>query len=111
MTHRDSVLKKLGLSKDGHYSLMQLSTFSGVPLSILERVYSRGLGAAASNPQSVRIRGTFVKNPDMKRFPRSARLSAPQWAMARVYSFLDKGRTYYTADADLAREAAVMRGQ
>jgi len=25
------------------------------------------------------------------------------WAMARVYSFVDRGKTFYTADADLAR--------
>jgi len=28
-----------------------------------------------------------------------------QWAYARINSFLTKGKTYYTADADLAKKA------
>jgi hypothetical protein len=40
----------------------------------------------------------------MSRYPRSARLTKEQWSLARVYSFLDKGATFRTADADIARE-------
>jgi hypothetical protein len=29
-----------------------------------------------------------------------------QWGYARVYSFLLKGKTYYTADADLANKSS-----
>jgi hypothetical protein len=32
-------------------------------------------------------------------------MSAEQWGMARVYSFLNKGKTYETTDADLAKRA------
>lgn len=74
-------------------------------MRVLQEVYNRGIGAWKSNPTSVRIQGSFAKNPDMGRYPRSARLPKEQWAMARVYSFLDRGKTYWTADADLARSA------
>jgi hypothetical protein len=74
-----------------------------VPRSALLDVYRRGYAAATSNPQSVRLKKDFSKNPNMGAFPRSARLSNEQWGMARVYSFLDKGKTYHTADADIAK--------
>ena len=60
------------------------------------------MGAWGNNPESVRLKGSYAKDPNMTKFPRAARLSAPQWAMARVYSFLNKGKTYKTADSDLA---------
>ena len=105
MTHRESLLRKLGLPMTAHPSMDVLARMTGVPRAILQQVYNRGVGAWKSNPQSVRIKGSFAKNPDMARYPISSRLSKEQWAMGRVMSFLDRGRTYYTADADLARLA------
>ena len=84
-THRERVLKRLGLKDEGH-SLAELSKASGVPESILQQVYNRGIGAYKTNPTSVRLRGSFKKNVDA---PMSQKLSKEQWAMARVYSFLD----------------------
>ena len=98
------MLRKLGLPLTEHPSLRELSIYTGVPLKALEAVRDRGHGAWRTNPESVRIKGTFAKNPDMGRYPRSARLSAAQWGMARVWSFLDRGRTFHTADADIARD-------
>jgi len=106
-THRLNVLRRLGLPPDTHLSLAALAGLTGVPRAALQAVFDRGVGAARTNPQSVRIRGTFSKNPDMSKFPRSSRLSEEQWAYARVYSFLDKGTTYHTADADIARRYGV----
>jgi hypothetical protein len=103
-THRESVLRKLGLPLNEQLSLRELSIYTGVPLRAVEEVRNRGVGAWKTNPESVRLKGSFAKNPDMGRYPRSARLTKEQWSMARVYSFLDKGRTFYTADADIARE-------
>lgn len=105
MTHKESLLRKLGLPMSAAPSLEDLSRLTGVSKSILQQVYNRGIGAYKSNPQSVRLAGSFAKNPSLARYPMAARLSKEQWAKARVYSFLDKGRTYFTADADLAREA------
>jgi len=86
MTHRDNVLKRLGLSFDKGHSLDELSRRSGVPKRILQEVYNRGIGAYKSQPTSVRLSGSFVKNVNA---PMSMKLSKEQWAMARVYSFLD----------------------
>jgi hypothetical protein len=59
---------------------------TGIPKKILDEVYYRGVGAYKTNPKSVRPN---VKSPE-------------QWAMARVYAFVMKGKTYKTADKDLA---------
>jgi site-specific DNA-cytosine methylase len=60
-THRENVLEELGLEDKG-YSLKELADASGVSKSILQKVYNRGIGAYKSNPQSVRMKGTFKKN-------------------------------------------------
>lgn len=84
-THRKRFLKKNGL-EDKPYSMKQLSTISKVPMKILNEVYKRGIGAYKTQPSSVRLKGSFVKGV---KAPMSAKLSKEQWAMARVYSFLD----------------------
>lgn len=102
MTHRTNVLMKLGLPVDIHLSLPMLASFTHTPLTALQEVYNRGIGAWKTNPQSVRLKKDFSKNPSLAKYPRSARLTKEQWAYARVYSFLDKGTTYFTTDKDIA---------
>lgn len=85
MTRRENFLKKKGLT-DRSYSLKELSKISGIPIITLQVVYNRGIGAYKTNPESVRMLGTFEKGVDA---PLSMKLSKEQWAMARVYSFLD----------------------
>jgi hypothetical protein len=85
MTHRENVLRRLGL-KDQGYSLSALSKYSGIPHKILSDCYIRGLGAYKTQPLSVRMKGTFKKGVQA---PMSQKLSAPQWAMARCYSLVD----------------------
>lgn len=85
LTHRERVLKKYGLEDKG-YSVEDLAEITGVPQRILQEVYNRGIGAYKTNPTSVRMRGTFKKNVVA---PLSRKLSKEQWAMARLYSFLD----------------------
>ena len=97
VTHKQRVLKRYGLPDTGH-SLEELAKVSGYSRGTLQQVYNRGIGAYKSNPQSVRMKGTFEKGVNA---PMSQKLSKEQWAMARVYSFIDKGKTYYTTDADL----------
>ena len=104
-THRERYLKKVGLSSKESHSLSELSKVSKVPESILQEVYNRGIGAWKTNIESVRLKKDFSKNPDTSKFPRAARLTKEQWGIARVYSFLNKGQTYKTADSDLARQA------
>lgn len=104
LTHRQRVLRRLGLPDSTHLSLNQIATLTGVSRAALQDVFNRGIGAARTNTESVRIKGTFEKNPDLSKYPRSSRLSDEQWAFARVYSFLDRGTTFHTADADIARK-------
>ena len=86
MTHKENVLRRLKLDFSKGHSLAELSRASGVPMRILQEVYNRGIGAYKNNPQSVRLKGSFVKNVNA---PMNMKLSKEQWAMARVYSFLD----------------------
>jgi hypothetical protein len=79
---------------DETYSLSDLAMISGIKKSVLQEVYNRGIGAYTTNPQSVRLKGSFKKNVAA---PMSKKLSKEQWAMARVYSFLD-GNTKHDQD-------------
>ncbi len=95
-THRQNVLRRLSLPDKSH-SLAQLAKASGVPKHILQEVYNRGIGAYKTQPKSVRLKGSFVKNVAA---PMSKKLSKEQWAYARVYSFLDGNPRH---DEDLRR--------
>jgi hypothetical protein len=84
-THRESVLKKYNLA-DKSYSIDELAKITSVPKSILQEVYNRGVGAYSTQPKSVRLKHSFVKNVDA---PMSKKLSKEQWGYARLYSFLN----------------------
>jgi hypothetical protein len=103
MTHRESVLKTWKL-EDKSYSLKKLASITSVPLSTLQEVYDRGLGAHSTQPKSVRLKGSFVKNVDA---PMKKKLSPQQWAMARVYSFLNGNPKH---DNDLRKNIESMTG-
>jgi len=85
LTHKKRVLKKYGLEDEG-YSLTELAKITGVSRKTLQEVYNRGIGAYKTNPLSVRMKGSFKKNVNA---PMSQKLSKEQWAMSRVWSFLD----------------------
>jgi hypothetical protein len=94
--------KKHGLPIDEDLSLADISRLSGFPRQALQEVYNRGIGAWKSNPESVRLQGSFKKDASA---PRSARLGKEQWAMARVYSFVMKRQsTFGGADKDVAKK-------
>lgn len=80
----------------------EVSKLSGIKISILDDVYDRGIGAYKSNPESVRTK-SGAKNP---KAPLSKKMSKEQWAMARVYSFVNKveGRKKLNHDLDLAKK-------
>ena len=63
-------------------------------MSILDKVYDRGIGAHKTNPSSVRNVKGVKGGPGKKMSPQA-------WAMARVYSFVMGGKTRTTADKDL----------
>jgi hypothetical protein len=103
-THRESVLKLLGLPKDTSLSIEELAEHTDLPVEALDEVFRRGVGAWKTNIASVRLKKDFSKNPNLSKYPRSARLGKEMWGMARVYSFVDKGKTFHTADADIAEK-------
>jgi len=89
MTNKHKFNKKYKLSKDNPNSKKDISKLTKIPMSILDDVYDRGVGAYKTNPASVR--------PSVK--------SKEQWAMGRVYSFVMKQKgTWGKADKDLAEK-------
>ena len=101
-TNRLKFLRKHSLPADTSLSLNEIASLSGMPVGALKKVYEKGLGAYATNPESVRLKGTFKKDPSA---PLSRKLSAPQWAMARVYAFVMKTRKVFTgADRHIAEQ-------
>jgi len=90
--HRLNFFRKYNLEEKG-YSLQQLSKISKISLSTLQKVYDRGIGAYKTNRTSVRLKGSFKKNVNASY---KVKLSKEQWAMARVYSFLDGNKKHDT---------------
>lgn len=82
LTNKQKFNKKYKQKLNEPNSKKDISKLSGVSMSILDDVYYRGLGAFKSNPGRRAVSG-------------------PQWAMARIYSFVVGGKTQKTADADL----------
>jgi hypothetical protein len=103
-THKQNVLRALELPKDSSLSMEELAEHTDLPIEALQEVYNRGVGAWKTNIASVRLKKDFSKNPNLSKYPRSARLSKEQWGMSRLYSFIDKGKTFRTADADIAHK-------
>lgn len=66
-------------------SLKDKSKASGVPLQYLQKSYNRGLAAWRTGHRPG--------------------ATQQQWGYARVHSFLECGKTYWTTDSDLAEKA------
>lgn len=101
-TNKEKFNKKYGFPKDKGHSKSEISRITGIPISILNQVYDRGVGARKSNPESVRSESTGKKvgGRSLK-----GKMSAEQWAFGRVYSFVMKQPgTWGKADKDLAEK-------
>ena len=86
-TNKHKFNEKYKQPKNQANSKKDISKLTGIPMSILDDVFDRGVGAYKSNPGSVR---PSVKSPE-------------QWAFGRVYSFVMKQKgTWGKADKDLA---------
>jgi len=97
VTNKEKFNMRYKQPKSKSNSKKDISKLTGISMSILDKVYDRGLGAHRTSPQSVRsLSGKKVGGTSLK-----GKMSAPQWAMARVYSFAVGGKTRQTADADL----------
>lgn len=82
-TRTSSYTQKFRKMYPGVKSLPEIAKATGVPLKTLKTVYNRGLAAWRTGHRPG---------------------ASPQaWGYARVHSFVTKGRTYYTADANLRK--------
>jgi hypothetical protein len=96
-TNKQKFNKRYGQPLNKPNSKKDISKLTGISMSILDKVYDRGVGARKTNPQSVRsLSGKKVGGKSL-----AGKMSAEQWAMARVYSFAVGGKTRQTADRDL----------
>ena len=77
--------KKISKSSIKGMSFKEKAKFTGIPESILKMVYNKGLAAWRTGHRPGATQA--------------------QWGHARVNSFIMKGKTYYTADAHLVKEA------
>lgn len=100
-TNREEYFKRHNITKDS-LSKTEIARISKIPKSIIDDVYDRGIGAYKSNPESVR---TKTGKKDAKA-PMSKKMSKEQWAMSRVYSFVNKieGKRKLNHDTDLAKK-------
>lgn len=101
-TNKNKFNKKYGFKLDEGHSKAEISRLTGIPKSILDQVYDRGVGARRTNPESVRsaTTGKKVGGRSLK-----GKMSAEQWAMGRVYAFVMKSKgTWGSADKDLAEK-------
>jgi len=101
-TNKNKFNKKYGFKLDEGHSKAEISRLTGIPRSILDQVFDRGVGARRTNPESVRsaTTGKKIGGRSLK-----GKMSAEQWAMGRVYSFVMKQPgTWGRADKDLAEK-------
>ena len=82
-TKTSSYTQKFRKLYPGVKSLPEIAKATKIPLKILRTIYNRGLAAWRTGHRPG---------------------ASPQaWGYARVHSFVVKGKTYYTADADLRK--------
>jgi hypothetical protein len=82
-TRKSSYSERFHKKYPGVKSLSEISKATGVPVKTLQTVYDRGMAAWRTGHRPG--------------------ASAQAWGMARVHSFVLHGKTYRTADADLAK--------
>ena len=82
-TRKSSYTERFHKKYPGVKSLSEISKATGVPVKTLQTVYDRGMAAWRTGHRPG--------------------ASAQAWGMARVHSFVLHGKTYRTADADLAK--------
>ena len=101
LTYKQQYNDKYGFKRDTPHSKKDISKQTGIPLRILDEIFDRASGARRNNPSSVRRAsdGKKVGGKSLK-----GKMSAEQWGFSRIYSFVMKGKTYKTADKDLADE-------
>lgn len=97
MTNKEEYNKRHRFKKDEPHSKKEISKISNVPMKVLDQVYDNGIGAYKTNPKSVRSQ---VKSKE-------------QWAMARVYSFVNKveGKKKLNHDRTLLKDIPKLKNK
>jgi len=104
-TNREQFLKNHNIPTSQSLSTPEIARIAKMPLPALMESEKRGAGAYKTNPESVRVKGSFAKNPNLSVVPISGRLSQQQWAKGRAYAFANKSKkVYYGADDDIRRK-------
>jgi len=87
-THRTQFIKRHNLDTSKSMSISQISKVSKIPVSILNEVRDRGVGAWKTNGAEARKRG----------------MGKEQWSYARIFAFVNKIEkgTKLNHDTDLA---------
>lgn len=83
-TRRSSYTERFHKKYPGVKSIPEIAKATGISKSILQEVYNRGMAAWRTGHRPG--------------------ASQAAWSYARLHSFILKGKTYRTADADLARQ-------
>jgi hypothetical protein len=105
-TNREKFLAKHNLPRDESLSLHEIASYSRMPVAALRKVYEKGVGAYHTNPESVRLKGSFKKDASA---PLSRKLSPQQWGMARVYAFVMKTpKVFAGADRHIAEDYSLL---
>ena len=107
ITNKDKYNVRYGFSKGSSHSKNDISKTTGIPIRFLNKVYARGSAARRNNPQSVRraTDGKKVGGSSLK-----GKMSAAQWSMARIYSFVMKqAGTWKKADKDIADDVKKLK--
>ncbi len=87
LTNKQKFNKQYGFKRDESHTLAEIAKKSGISKSILQQVYNRGVGARVTNPESVRSVSDGKKRGGKSL---AGKMSAEQWALARVYGFVMK---------------------
>ena len=99
LTYRQQFLKAFELPDDTSLSLKEIADLSGIKKSILQQVYNRGTGAWESSAVGIRRVSDGKKDYSTSR---AGKMGKEAWSFGRVYSFIMGGKTWRTADSDLA---------
>ena len=102
-THKQKFNARHGFGLNASHTKPEIAKVADVTLKTVNEVYKRGVGAHKTNPESVRVKGTFKKDPKVSI---KKKLSAEQWGMARVYAFANKltGPERLNHDTDLVKK-------
>ena len=107
ITNKDRYNTKYGFPKGTSHSKRDISKTTGIPMSILNQVYDRGLAARRSNPTSVRrvSDGKKTGTNTLK-----GKMSGNMWAFGRIFSFVMKRPgTWQKADKDISEKVKKLK--